>query len=54
MKRFASFLSRAVLAALLLTCVFGGIARADDHDLYGSGDASVNGALLPEDPGIGP
>src|SRR5919204_5975553 len=30
MKRVAALLTRAVLAALLLTSVFGGLARADD------------------------
>ena len=54
MKRFASLLSRAVLAALLLTCVFGGIARADDgvSVSVAPGDTlQADEVQLPEDPG---
>ena len=52
MKRFASLLSRAVLAALLLTCVFGGVARADDRGTSGPGTPfQADEIQLPEDPG---
>ena len=52
MKRFASLLSRAVLAALLLTCVFGGVARADDRGTFGPGTPfQADEIQLPEDPG---
>jgi hypothetical protein len=53
MKRFASLLSRAVLAALLLTCVFGGVARADDGVAFGGPGTAFQAdeIQLPEDPG---
>jgi hypothetical protein len=55
MKRFASLLSRAVLAALLLSCVFGGLARADDGVTVGPGTAfQADEIQLPEDPGTAP
>jgi hypothetical protein len=50
MKRFASLLWRAAVAALLLTSVVGGTARADD----GNGLPNVGTTILPEDPGIEP
>jgi hypothetical protein len=64
MKRFASLLSRAVLAALLLMSVSVGVASADTGDLSGatvdappqhdsgSGAEPALEIQLPEDPGI--
>ena len=62
MKRAASLLSRAVLAALLLLSLFGGAASADPGDQGQNVDpqGQNNGGsvgwldddLLPEDPGF--
>ena len=54
MTRFASLLSRAVLVALLLASVLGGIARADDGVLNAFDPLQTADEQLPEDPGIQP
>src|SRR5438093_5484765 len=63
MKRSASLLSRAVLVALLLLSLVGGVASADpgdqgqNFDSHGPNDGAPSGWLdddlrLPEDPGF--
>jgi hypothetical protein len=62
MKRLASLLSRAVLAALLLLSLFASVASADPGDQgenvdvqgqdEGGAGASILEMILPEDPGI--